>query len=223
MSTAKGSHSSRLHSQFAVAASITFAIIASLAQPLTAAGGTTPLIVVKQVVAQVLTIVNDKQMAQPFKQKKLRELGAANFDFNEMSRSALGRSWRSLSTNQRQRFVPLFTSFLEDAYLDKVQNYSGDEIQITKARLTGQDYAQVSGRLVQQGSESIGLGFSLKLEGDAWKIYDIAVDNVSTLNSYRTQFQRIVSEKGFDELIRQIQDRDRELASTLGSPAGLGF
>lgn len=223
MSTAKGLHSSRLHPQFAVALSIAFAIIASVAQPLTAAGGTTPLTVVKQVVAQVLSIVNDKQMASPFKQKKLRELGAANFDFNEMSRSALGRSWRSLNTEQRQRFVPLFTSFLEDAYLDKVQNYSGDQIQINKARLTGRDYAQVSGRLVQQGSESIGLGFSLKRDGDAWKIYDIAVDNLSTLNSYRTQFQRIVGEKGFDELIRQIQDRDRELASTLGSPAGLGF
>jgi len=223
MSIAKGLHSSRPHPRFAVALPIAFAIIASVAQPLTAASVTAPLAVVKQVVAQVLSIVNDKQMAPPFKQKKLRELGAANFDFNEMSRSALGRSWRSLSTGQRQRFVPLFTSFLEDAYLDKVQNYSGEDIQITKARLTGQDYAQVSGRLVHQGSESIGLGFSLKLEGGTWKIYDIAVDNVSTLNSYRTQFQRIVSEKGFDELIRQIQDRDRELASTLGSPAGLGF
>jgi phospholipid transport system substrate-binding protein len=223
MSTAKGLHSSRLHPQFAVALPIAFAIIASVAQPLTAASSPTPLTVVKQMVAQVLSIVNDKQMAQPFKQKKLRELGAANFDFNEMSRSALGRSWRSLSTDQRQRFVPLFTSFLEDVYLDKVQNYSSEEIQIAKAHLTGQDYAQVSGRLVQQGSESIGLGFSLKREGGAWKIYDVAVDNVSTLNSYRTQFQRIMGEKGFDELIRQIQNRDRELASTLGSPVGLPF
>ena len=223
MSTAKGLHSGRLHPQFAVALPIAFAIIASVAQPLTAASSPTPLTVVKQMVAQVLSIVNDKQMAQPFKQKKLRELGAANFAFNEMSRSALGRSWRSLSTDQRQRFVPLFTSFLEGVYLDKVQNYSSEEIQITKAHLTGQDYAQVSGRIVQQGSESIGLGFSLKREGGAWKIYDVAVDNVSTLNSYRTQFQRIMGEKGFDELIRQIQNRDRELASTLGSPTGLPF
>lgn len=68
-------------------------------------------------------------MVQPDKQKKLRELGAANFDFNEMSRLAMGRSWRSLSADQRQRFVPVFTSFLEDAYLNKVQNYSGQEIQ----------------------------------------------------------------------------------------------
>ena len=79
MSTAKGLHSSRLHPQFAVALAIAFAIIAFVAQPLTAASGVAPLTLVKQLVAQVLSIVNDKQIAQADKQKKLRELGAANF------------------------------------------------------------------------------------------------------------------------------------------------
>jgi phospholipid transport system substrate-binding protein len=223
MSTAKGLHLSRLHPKFAVALAIAFAIIAFVAQPLTAASGVAPLTLVKQLVAQVLRIVKDKHMAQPDKQKKLRELGAANFDFNEMSRLAMGKSWRSLRADQRQRFVPVFTSFLVDAYLNKVQNYSGQEIQITKAHLTDKDYAQASGHIVQQDSEPIGLGFSLKREGGTWKIYDVAVDNVSTLDSYRTEFQRIIGEQGFDELMTQIQRRDRELASTLGSPTGLPF
>jgi phospholipid transport system substrate-binding protein len=223
MSTAKGLPSGRLHPQFAVALAIAFAIIALVAQPLIAASGAASLSVVKQLVAQVLSIVNDKQMAQPDKQMKLRELGAANFDFDEMSRLAMGRSWRSLSAEQRKRFVPVFTSFLEDAYLNKVQNYSGQEIQITKAYVTDKDYAQVSGGIEQQGSEPIGLSFSLKRESGAWKIYDVAADNVSTLDSYRTEFQRIMGESGFDELMTQIQRRDRELASTLGSPTGLPF
>jgi len=48
-------------------------------------------------------------------------------------------------------------------------------------------------------------------------------DNVSSLDSYRTEFQRIMGEEGFDKLMTQIQRRDRELASTLGSPTGLPF
>src|ERR1700752_2445896 len=119
MRIAKGLHSSHLNPQFAVGLTIAFAIIALVAQPLTAASDVAPLTLVKQLVAQVLSIVKDKQMAQPDKQKKLRELGAANFDFNEMSRLAMGRSWRSLSADQRKRFVPVFTSFLEDAYLTR--------------------------------------------------------------------------------------------------------
>jgi phospholipid transport system substrate-binding protein len=204
-----------------VAVVIAFVIVVSVARPATAASGTAPLEMVKQLVAQVLSIAKDKQMAQADKQKKLRELGAAHLDLNEMSRLAMGRSWRSLSADQRRRFVPVFSSFLEDAYLSKVQNYS--DIQITRAQLSEQNYAQVSGRIVQQGSDPIGLGFSLKRDGSAWKIYDIAVENVSTLHGYRVEFGRILSHKGFDELMKQIQDRDRELATTLGSPSGLPF
>jgi phospholipid transport system substrate-binding protein len=223
MNTVERLHSRRLHPQFANALTLAFAIMASGAQPLTAANGVAPMTLVKQLVAQVLSIVKDKQVAQPDKQTKLRGLGTANFDFAEMSRLAMGKSWRSLSADQRKRFIPVFTSFLEDAYLNKVQNYSGQEIQITSAHVSDKDYAQVSGHIVQQGSEPIELGFSLKREGGAWKIYDVAVENLSTLDSYRTEFQRIMGENGFDELMAQIQRRDRELASTLGSPTGLPF
>jgi ABC-type transporter MlaC component len=64
MSTAKGLHSSRLHPQLDVTLAIAFAIIALVAQPLTAASGAAPLTLVNQLVAQVLGIVQDKQMAQ---------------------------------------------------------------------------------------------------------------------------------------------------------------
>lgn len=223
MSGTKGLRSSHLHPKYAVALALAFAIITFVAQPLTAAWSDAPLGLVRRMVAQVLTIIKDNQTAQADKERRLRELGAANFDFNEMSRLAMGKSWRSLSADQRQRFVPVFTSFLEDAYLNKIQNYSNQDIQITQAQVTDNDYAQVNGRIVQHGAEPIGLSFSLRRKDGAWKIYDVAVDNVSTLDNYRTQFQRIMREKGFDELMTQIQQRDRELASTLGNPIGLPF
>ena len=206
-----------------IAPAIALAIVAILARPLSVAGSETPLTLVKQLVAQVLAVVKDNRMAQAAKEKRLRELGAANFDFAEMSRLAMGHSWPSLSTDQHRRFVSAFTSFLEDAYLNKIQNYSNQNIQISGARMFGKERAQVNGRVAQPGVEPITLRFSLRRAGGAWKIYDVALDNVSTLGNYRTQFQRIMREKGFDELLAQIRQRDRELASTLGSPSGLPF
>jgi phospholipid transport system substrate-binding protein len=207
-----------------VALAVVVGLLVSASPRLSAASSATaPLNLVRQLVVRVLSLVNDKSMAQSEKAKRLRELGSANFDFKEMSRSAMGRSWRSLSADQRQRFIPVFTSFLEDAYLNKIQNYSGQQIQITTAHVTGKEYAEASGRIVQKGSEPIGLGFSLRREGNAWKIYDISIDNVGTLDSYRTEFQQIMHDKGFDEIMAQIERRDRELASTLGSPTGLPF
>ncbi|HTW89517.1 MAG TPA: ABC transporter substrate-binding protein [Candidatus Binataceae bacterium] len=202
---------------------ITAIVIVALATGAAIAATDTPLDTVKHLVTQVLAIVKDKQMAQPDKQKKLRELAAANLDFDQMSRMAMGSSWRSLSAEQQRQFVPVFSSFLEDSYINKVQNYSDQEIQITNSRMTEPNFAHVSGRVAQQGAEPIQLGFALKRESGAWKIYDIALDNVSTLHGYRVEFHRVLAQNGFDALMKQIQQRDRELASTLGSPTGLPF
>jgi len=194
-----------------------FIVVVSAAKPLVAADEVPPLDVVKQLVKRVLTIVDDKQMKQADKQKKLRELGAANLDFDAMSRMVLGGSWRLLSEDQQKRFVTVFGSFLEDAYLNKVQNYSDQDIRIESTRMGGRNFARVNGRIVQHGAEPIQIGFALRRDKETWKIYDIALDEVSTLHSYRIEFQHILHEGGFDELMRQIERRDRELASTLGS------
>ena len=119
--------------------------------------------------------------------------------------------------------MPAFTSFLEDAYLNKIQNYSNQNIQINGEHLFGKEHAQVRGRVVQPGVETIVLSFSLRRAHGTWKIYDVALDNVSTLKNYSAQFQRIMRQKGFDGLLAEIHDRDRELASSLGSPTGLPF
>jgi len=162
-------------------------------------------------------------MTQPEKQKKLRELAGANLDFDEMSREVMGSRWRALNAEQQKRFVPVFSSYLEDSYLNKVQNYSDQQIHITSGRETEKNYAEVRGRITQEGTEPIELGFALKRESGAWKIYDITLDNVSTLFGLRTEFRRVLKEKGFDGLMKQIEQRDRELASTLGNPTGLPF
>lgn len=182
-----------------------------------------PLATVKQLVARVFDILNDKQASQDQKQKRLHDLGSTSFEFGEMSRSALGSAWRGLNSDQRQRFTTGFTAFIQDAYISKLQNYSGQQVEILKAHTSERDYAQVSGRIVQKGTDPITLSFSLKRAAKSWKITDVAVDNVSTLEGYRTEFQRILREKGFDQLMAQIQQRDRELASSLGGPPGLPF
>jgi phospholipid transport system substrate-binding protein len=202
---------------------IAFVLTAIAASAAASSTDTAPAEIVKRLVAQILSTVKDKQMTQADKQKKLRELAGANLDFDEMSREVMGSRWRSLDSEQQRRFVPVFSSFLEDSYLNKVQNYSDQQIHITSGRETEKSYAEVKGRITQEGTEPIELGFALKREGGVWKIYDITLDNVSTLHGFRAEFRRVLKEKGFDALMKQIEQRDRELASTLGNPSGLPF
>jgi hypothetical protein len=98
-----------------------------IAQGSTTAGDATSL--VKGTVGQVLEVLSDKQMSQELRQQKVIEIVAGRFDFTDMARSSLGYNWKKLSLAQQEQFVPLFTSFMEDAYLDKIDSYSGQKVQ----------------------------------------------------------------------------------------------
>jgi len=93
-----------------------------IAQGSTVAGD--PISLVKGTVGQVLEVLSDRQMSQELRQDKVIEIVAGRFDFTDMARSSLGYNWKKLSPAQQEQFVPLFTAFMEDAYLDKIDSYA---------------------------------------------------------------------------------------------------
>jgi phospholipid transport system substrate-binding protein len=84
---------------------------------------------IKGTIGQVLEVLSDKQMSKELRQHKVIEIVAGRFEFTDMARSSLGYNSKKLSTAQQAQFVPLFTAFMEDAYLDKIDAYSGQKIQ----------------------------------------------------------------------------------------------
>jgi phospholipid transport system substrate-binding protein len=98
---------------------------------------------VKGTVGQVLEVLSDKQMSQELRQRKVIEIVAGRFDFTDMARSSLGYNWRKLSPAQQKQFVPLFTAFMEDAYLDKIDSYSGQKVQFVGQNAVEANAAEV--------------------------------------------------------------------------------
>src|SRR5262249_33068395 len=88
-----------------------------------------PMTTVKSTVSQALGILEDHQTPQDMRRRQLIEVVAPHFDFSDMARSTLGYHWRELSPAQQQQFVQLFTAFMEDAYLNKLEGYSGQTIE----------------------------------------------------------------------------------------------
>jgi ABC-type transporter MlaC component len=102
-----------------------------------------PVSLVKGTVGQVLAVLSDKQMSLQLRQRKLLEIVAGRFDFTDMARSSLGYNWKTLSPTQQEQFVPLFTAFMEDAYLAKIDSYSGQKVQFLGQTSTEADAAKV--------------------------------------------------------------------------------
>ena len=173
---------------------------------------------VKNTVNQAVEVLKDHQTPASARRQKLIQLVAGHFDFADMARSSLGPHWRQLSEAQRQQFVPLYTAFMEDVYLNKLDGYSGQKIEFLNQASDGPGYAQVSTRAVQaNGGQPIRIDYRLKQEGGDWKVYDVTVDGISITANYRNQFNRVINNEGFDSLMSKMRSKQQELAASLGN------
>ena len=179
--------------------------------------GSDAMTTVRGTVSQVLNILNDHQSSQQERRRRLIAVVAGHFDFADMARSSLGYHWRQLTPDQQQRFVQLFTAFMEDAYLNKIEGYSGQKIEFVGETSNGPADSQVNSRVIQpNGGEPITVDYRLKQDSGAWKVYDVTVDNISITANYRNQFNRVINNQGFDALMKEMQTKQQELIASLG-------
>ena len=170
---------------------------------------------VRATVDQVLQILKSPEYkaAAGQRRQKLREVIGGHFDFTDMSRSALGIHWKGLSDQQRSEFVRLFTSLMEAAYMSRIENYSGQQVQFLKEIPEDAGYTEVYTNIVQQGAQPIGVNYRLKQTDSGWKVYDVLIDGISLVGNYRNQFNRVINSKGYDGLVEQIKTKVNQIGS----------
>ncbi len=177
----------------------------------------TPLDTVNQVINTSLPVLRDKKTPLPQRRRQLRDLLEQHFDFADMARIALGYHWRELNATQRSQFTALFTAFIENAYLSKIQDYSGQDVAVLGQNSEGEGFSRVRSQIIQPGKQPIKVDYLLReLDGD-WKIYDVTVDAISIIANYRNQFNRVIDDQGFDKLMADMRAKQQQLQSSMGS------
>jgi phospholipid transport system substrate-binding protein len=199
-----------------IAASIAASPIEAATSPGPAAAGRDPMLATKSMVNGALQILRDPRVTLNDERDRLRSLAEAHLDFDSMARSTLGYHWRDLNDEQRASFTRLFRSFIEDAYLSRIQDYSGQDVLFTREQVDGTDYGEVYSQVVGNGDEPVQLNFMLHRENGEWRIYDVAVDGISITANYRTQFNRVLNNQGFDALMGDLTAKEQNLAAYLG-------
>jgi len=179
-----------------------------------------PMSVVKGLVNPALALLKNDQLTLAQKGAQMRQLVSDAFDYTEMSRSALGYHWKTLTPDQQAAFTGLFTSFIQDSYLNKIQDYKGQTVTFIKWSMDYPGYAQVKTTINEpNGGSPIPLNYLLKLENGNWKIYDVTVDAISIIANYRNQFNRVINDKGFPTLMDELRAKRNQLAGSLGNSA----
>jgi len=176
----------------------------------TAAPAMTPTETVKTRVEAALQNLSQTSGGSPesIEQRRveLRRAADSLFDFTEMGRRALGRHWADRTPAEREEFVKLFTDLIARSYIGKIDHYAGETIAYTAERVDG-DEASVQSRVVTAKGSQIPVEYRLHRVNDDWSAYDVLVENVSLVGTYRSQFDRIIRSESFASLLRRLREK----------------
>jgi phospholipid transport system substrate-binding protein len=141
----------------------------------------------------------------------VKKVAADIFDFGEIARRSLARHWAPLTEKQREEFVSLFSELLERSYISRIESYGGEKILYADERMDG-DMATVATRLVSKKGTLVPVEYRLLRKGDRWLVFDVNIEGVSLVSSYRTQFNKIIQTASYDELVQKLRTKQDELA-----------
>lgn len=187
-------------------------IIAALL-PALAAAQEAPDALVKRTTDELLAIVKtDKDLAAGNRDKVValaEEKVLPHFDFERMTRLAVGRNWNQASDAQKQALVKEFRTLLVRTYSSSISAYRNQTIDVKPTRLAAGDKdATVRTAVIQQGGPPIPIDYSMQKTDAGWKVYDVVIDGASLVTTYRGTFNDQVQKGGIDGLLKTLQERN---------------
>lgn len=138
-----------------------------------------------------------------------------NVDVNGMSRSVLGRqAWNKASAAERQEFTEVFTALVIRTYANPLAEYTDETVKFSPMAMpTDARFARVNSVIIRPSGQRIPLSYSLVAKNNGWKIYDLSVEGVSLLQSFRSQFGQILQDSSMQALIAQMRKNSKNRAA----------
>jgi len=193
-------------------ASLALAAFAALASA-AATQETAPDVLVRTSIDEVLAIIKSDKDLQGGNQTRILDLVEEkvlpHFDFPRMTRLAMGRNWSKASDSQKEALVSEFRTLLVRTYSTSLSQYRNQTIDVKPAKLAAGDKDTVVRTVVNQpGGQPIPIDYSMERADKGWKVYDVVVDGVSLVTTYRGSFNEQIQKSGVDGLVKTLADRN---------------
>jgi phospholipid transport system substrate-binding protein len=190
---------------------LTLIAAVSIAAPLAAAAPSGPMAALKQKNGEFDKLLREKPAAGSPAEKKQKEdikaLAATMLDYAELSKRSMADKWVTLTAAQRDQFVANFRDLLEHKYVKQIRTNIDYAMQYKNEEVTGDDATVLTIVKVKTKGKSTDAEIVYKVHkvGAAWLVWDIVTDDISMVSNYKSQFIKILNEKGYDELIKKIK------------------
>ena len=166
---------------------------------------------IQSAVEKATSILKDPKLQAEARRKALREAVYPKFDFAEMARRSLGSHWQRRSADEQREFVKVFTELIENSYMSTLESYEGEKVVIGGEK-QDKDFAEVDTKITTKKGEEFSVSYRLRQSDSDWKIYDVVIENISLVNNYRSQFNRVIAQSSFEELFRKMKNKQFDAA-----------
>ena len=153
----------------------------------------------------VISVLDNEELAQQAKSSEVVEIVSPMFDFALMAKLTLGKKyWPGLTEANKEKFTDLFIKKLRTSYLSKLTLYSDEKI-IYEPPVQDKNKVRISTFLISK-DKKISMLYKFYKSMNGWKIYDVEIQGVSIIRSYRSQFYQILQNGTFDELLLKLEE-----------------
>lgn len=177
-----------------------------------------PDVLIRTTVDEVLSIVkNDKDIKAGNQQKILEMVESKvlpHFDFVHMTRLSVGKSWRAATPEQKQALVKEYRDILVRTYTKAFTVYRDQTVEVKPVKMAA-DATEVTIKtsINKPGAAPIPVNYEMEKGTDTWKVFDLTIEGVSLVTSYRGTFNSEIQEKGIDGLIQILADKNKSAAA----------
>ncbi len=173
-----------------------------------------PEAMVRKVTDDVLeAIKSDKALQAGDREKALalaEEKVLPHIDFREATRLAVGKAWASANPEQQDKLVAAFRGMLVRIYSNAIDAYRGQTMRVQPVRMApGATEVTVRNQYLKPSRPPVAVDYAMHKTPEGWKIYDITVEGVSLVLTYRAEFEQVVRKSGVDGLITALANKNR--------------
>ena len=165
---------------------------------------------VQTAIEKATAVLNDPNLKSEAKKsqriEQLRQLLFPKFDFAEMAKRSLGLNWQKRTPQEQEEFVKVFTELIENSYMETIDSYNGQKVKVVGDKQDN-NFAEVDTKIVNNKGEEFSVAYKLLQSGGDWKIYDVVIEDVSVVNNYRSQFNRVIARSSFADLLQKMKDK----------------
>lgn len=160
---------------------------------------------VKVTVDEILVLLRQDSSvaAWPERRKLIVNNIKDSFAFQELSMRVLGRHWRKRSVSEKEQFVHLFSTILENSYIERLRCYIDEEVVFQKEIIKGKKAIVYSAILRNQ--QEIPMLYRVKMINGRWLVYDLIIEGVSLVGNYRKQFAQIIKKEKYSGLLARMK------------------